>query len=76
MLKRVATDLDDTLIRNDWKVSDRTVELLYRWRDERGPVVIATGRPPRMTRKIREELHEFPWICYNGAIAYEEGQEI
>lgn len=76
MLKLVATDLDDTLIRNDWKVSDRTVDLLHQWQDERGPVVIATGRPPRMTRKIREELHEFPWICYNGAIAYEKGEEI
>ncbi|MEM7125158.1 MAG: HAD family hydrolase [Chloroflexota bacterium] len=76
MYKLVAVDLDDTLIRNDWKVSDRTVETLFRWRAERGPVVIATGRPPRMTRKIREELHGLPWICYNGAIALEEGQAI
>ncbi len=76
MLKLIATDLDDTLIRNDWKVSDRAVAALHRWQDERGPVVIATGRPPRMTRRIREELHAFPWICYNGAIAYENGEEI
>lgn len=76
MLKLVATDLDDTLIRNDWKVSDRAVAALRRWQEERGPVLIATGRPPRMTRRIREELHDFPWICYNGAIAYENGEEI
>lgn len=76
MHKLVAVDLDDTLIRNDWQISDRTVEVLLRWRKERGPVVIATGRPPRMTRMIREELHSFPWICYNGAIAFENGREI
>lgn len=76
MLKLVAVDLDDTLIRNDWKVSDRTVDVLQRWKRERGPVVIATGRPPRVTRKIRQELHDFPWICYNGAIAFENHREI
>ena len=73
----VAVDLDDTIVRSiDWKISERTLAVFRRWRAERGPVVIATGRPPRWTRRIPEELHSWPWVCYNGAIAYEDGQEI
>jgi len=72
-----ATDLDDTLIRSeDWKVSTRALTALHKWADTRGPVIIATGRPPRWTRKIHESLHDFPWICYNGAVAYENGEQI
>lgn len=73
----VATDLDDTLIRHeDWKVSHRGRTALHKWADTRGPVIIATGRPPRWTRKIHESLHSLPWICYNGAVAYENGELI
>ena len=76
MLSIVAVDLDETLVRSDYTISTRTLNALFRWREERGPVVIATGRPPRWTRKIPESLHGFPWICYNGAIAYEQGETV
>ncbi|MBV7338346.1 Cof-type HAD-IIB family hydrolase [Chloroflexi bacterium TSY] len=72
----VALDLDDTLVRSDYTISDRTLGVLHQWSTQRGPVVIATGRPPRWTRKIPDELHAFPWVCYNGAVAYEKGQEV
>ncbi len=71
-----AIDLDDTLVRNDWTISERALAAIARWQSERGPVVIATGRPPRWTRKIPEVLHTTPWICYNGALAFEDGEEI
>ena len=73
----VAVDLDETIVRStDWTISERTLEALRQWRVVRGPVVIATGRPPRWTRRIPEELHSLPWICYNGAVAYEDGEEV
>jgi Cof subfamily protein (haloacid dehalogenase superfamily) len=72
----VAVDLDDTLVRSDWTVSERTLRLLDEWEARRGPVVIATGRPPRWTRKIPDALHRHPWICYNGAVAHEDGKVI
>ena len=75
-LRLAAVDLDETIVRSDHTVSSRTIELFHQWRETRGPVVIATGRPPRWTRRIPDELHAFPWICYNGAVAYEDGREI
>lgn len=75
-LRLVAVDLDETIVRSDRTISPYTIDLFHEWRAERGPVVIATGRPPRWTRNIPDELHEFPWICYNGAIAFEAGAEI
>ncbi len=71
-----AIDLDDTLVRNDWTISERALTAIARWRVERGRVVIATGRPPRWTRKIPNVLHDTPWVCYNGALAFENGEEI
>lgn len=73
MFSIVAVDLDDTLVRSDHSVSDRTLRALVNWTALCGHVVIATGRPPRWTRMIPEELHDYPWICYNGAVAYEKG---
>ncbi|MEZ4657591.1 MAG: HAD family hydrolase [Caldilineaceae bacterium] len=75
-LRLAAVDLDETIVRSDRTISPRTLDLFHKWRETRGPVVIATGRPPRWTRRIPDDLHEFPWICYNGAVAYENGQEI
>jgi hypothetical protein len=72
----VAVDLDDTIVRSDWTVSERTMRALRTWQEQRGPIVIATGRPPRWTRKIPDPLHTHPWICYNGAVVHENGAEI
>jgi len=75
-LSVAAVDLDDTIVRSDWTVSERTLRALRTWQERRGPVVIATGRPPRSTRKIPDVLHAHPWICYNGAVAHIDGEEI
>jgi 5-amino-6-(5-phospho-D-ribitylamino)uracil phosphatase len=72
----VAVDLDETLVRSDKSVSPYTLETLRSWRASGKEVIIATGRPPRQTRAIPDELHAYPWICYNGSIVYQDGQEI
>jgi Cof subfamily protein (haloacid dehalogenase superfamily) len=66
----VAVDLDDTIVRSDGAISDRTLDALHAWEAGGGRVIIATGRPPRSTRHIPHRLHHLPWICYNGAVIH------
>lgn len=63
----LAVDLDDTLLADDKTVSARTLAALAAWEQSGRQVVIATGRPPRITRIIPSAFHHYPWICYNGA---------
>lgn len=73
----VALDLDDTLLRSDGTISQRTVELLRCWRARGNYVVIATGRPPRsIADALPDDFHQVPWITYNGALVFEDGKQI
>lgn len=68
-------DLDDTLLRSDGTISERTMNALRRWREAGHATVIATGRPTRnVANVIPEELHTVPWITYNGAYIYLDGE--
>jgi Cof subfamily protein (haloacid dehalogenase superfamily) len=64
----IASDMDGTLLRRDDTVSEATVAELARWRAEDVPIVLATGRPPRWMRKIREILEYGTAVCCNGAV--------
>ena len=64
----IASDMDGTLLRWDDTVSDATVAELERWRADGVPVVLATGRPPRWMRRIREVLGHGTAVCCNGAV--------
>ena len=64
----IATDMDGTLLRWDDTVSDATILELERWRDDGVPIVLATGRPPRWMRHIREVLSSGTAVCCNGAV--------
>jgi Cof subfamily protein (haloacid dehalogenase superfamily) len=64
----IASDMDGTLLRWDDTVSDATVAELARWRADGVPIVLATGRPPRWLRRIREILRFGTAICCNGAV--------
>ena len=75
MISVVAVDLDDTIVRSDGTISDRTLAALRCWEERGRHVVIATGRPPRSTRLIPDKLHHLPWICYNGAVIH-LGEEV
>jgi hypothetical protein len=60
--------MDGTLLRSDDTVSDATVAELRRWTDEGVPLVLATGRPPRWMRRIREVVRTGTAVCCNGAV--------
>jgi Cof subfamily protein (haloacid dehalogenase superfamily) len=64
----IASDMDGTLLRWDETVSDATVAELERWRADGVPVVLATGRPPRWMRRIRDVLGYGTAVCCNGAV--------
>jgi hydroxymethylpyrimidine pyrophosphatase-like HAD family hydrolase len=64
----IASDMDGTLLRSDETVSEQTRTELGRWRDAGVPLVLATGRPPRWMRDIREVLGSGTAVCCNGAV--------
>ena len=64
----IASDMDGTLLRSDETVSRQTRAELDRWRDDGVPVVLATGRPPRWMRGIRDVVGTGTAVCCNGAV--------
>lgn len=66
--KLIASDMDGTLLHWDETVSAATVAELERWRAADVPFVLATGRPPRWMRGIREVLGWGTAVCCNGAV--------
>jgi Cof subfamily protein (haloacid dehalogenase superfamily) len=66
--KLIASDMDGTLLHWDETVSAATVAELERWRADDVPFVLATGRPPRWMRGIREVLGWGTAVCCNGAV--------
>jgi len=73
MISVLAIDLDETLLRNDGSVSERTLKTLAAWEASGRRAVIATGRPPRNARQIPDALLHLPCVCYNGAAIYQDG---
>jgi Cof subfamily protein (haloacid dehalogenase superfamily) len=69
----IATDMDGTLLRSDDSVSRATVAELARWQAEGVPIVLATGRPPRWMRDIREVVGAGTAVCCNGAVLLDLG---
>ena len=64
----LALDLDDTLLRTDKTIGERTRQALRRWLDGGHEVIVATGRPPRWVHNVLPpELHNAPRVVYNGA---------
>lgn len=67
--KLIAIDLDGTLLRNDKSLSERNIAAIQRASASGVAVVIASARPPRMTRGFHETLGlRTPVVCYNGAM--------
>jgi Cof subfamily protein (haloacid dehalogenase superfamily) len=70
--KMLVLDLDDTLLRDDYSISDRNKEFLAKAQEKGVKVVLASGRPtPAMTR-YAEELnlshYDSYMISFNGAV--------
>jgi len=71
-IRLVATDLDDTLLRNDRTLSKRVIRAIYQAREQGVHVTFATGRMPASTRPYVEQLGiDVPIITYNGAMIQE-----
>jgi Cof subfamily protein (haloacid dehalogenase superfamily) len=74
MVKLLALDLDDTLLRQDLSFSRRTRSVLKKAEDQGLVVVLASGRAPKaMERYARElDMHKRPGfiICNNGVSVY------
>ncbi len=64
----ILTDLDGTLLNADREVSDRTAAVLERATAAGARVVIATGRPLRFVRHLRERVPASVALCANGAL--------
>ena len=68
MSKIVVLDLDGTLLRNDKKVTEDTINTLLDFKKQNNKILFATARPPRDAYKyVPEQLRDNPIICYNGA---------
>lgn len=71
-IRLVATDLDDTLLREDHTISERTVETIRKAREQGIYFTFATGRMPASTRPYAQQLGiDVPIITYNGAMIQE-----
>jgi Cof subfamily protein (haloacid dehalogenase superfamily) len=69
----VATDIDGTLIRDDGKLSKRTLAVIDALPV---PLVLVTGRPLRWLQQLYDQLPEpLPAICANGATVYDPGAD-
>jgi len=69
--KMLVLDLDDTLLRDDFTISNRNIELLMKAQQKGVKVVLASGRPtPAMLRYAKElklEQYDSYVISFNGA---------
>lgn len=73
----LASDMDETLLRKDGTISDHTLDLFRRWEEAGKRLLLATGRPPRLTRSaLPPSLAHLPVICYNGAVAFDDGATV
>jgi hydroxymethylpyrimidine pyrophosphatase-like HAD family hydrolase len=72
----VATDLDGTIVRHDYTMSQRTLAALRACADAGVLVVFVTGRPPRWMPVIAELTgHVGLAVCANGALVYDMGAD-
>jgi Cof subfamily protein (haloacid dehalogenase superfamily) len=71
----LALDLDDTLLRRDKTIGQRTLEAVRRWLAAGHEIVVATGRPPRhVAGALPPELSTAPRVAYNGAHLIVDGK--
>lgn len=65
----IATDLDGTLLRSDFRVSERTRAALRTASQAGVEVIYATGRPPRWLQAVYDTTGHRPiTVCANGAL--------
>lgn len=69
MIRLVATDLDGTLLNQEWKISPRNIQAIRQAVENGVKVTLATGRMAVATRRYAHELGlDVPIITYHGAL--------
>ena len=77
MGKIVILDLDGTLLRDDKKVSEDTINTLLEFKKQNNKIIFATARPPRDAYKyVPKELRDNIIICYNGACIIDSKKKV
>lgn len=68
----LCTDLDDTMLTSDKKVSGENSRAIEYFKSEGGLFTFATGRVPAGAKLLLEYIHpNAPMICFNGAAIYD-----
>lgn len=68
----LCTDLDDTLLTTDKRVSDENKEAIEYFKKEGGAFAFATGRVPLGAKPIIEQvMPNAPSVCFNGSVIYD-----
>ena len=68
-IRLVAMDLDDTLLRDDCTISERTVAAIRAAQEQGVKITLATGRMPISARPYAKQLSlDIPVINYHGAM--------
>lgn len=69
MIRLVATDLDDTLLNQEWRISPKNIKAIHRAVNQGVKVTLATGRMAVASRGYAQELGlDVPIITYHGAL--------
>ena len=72
----LCTDLDDTLLTTDKRVSDENRRAIEYFQSEGGLFTFVTGRVPAGARLMLEYIHpNAPVVCFNGAAIYDFEKE-
>lgn len=67
-IEAIVLDLDGTLLTSDRKISDKTKEILYKFKEKGTEIIIATGRTYTSLRDYKLMLGvDTPIVCFNGA---------
>jgi len=74
MIKMLALDLDNTLLRSDKSISRYTEQILKKASNAGIKIVFATGRPYRAIRNYMEQVGCSSAVCHNGATAMVDGK--
>jgi Cof subfamily protein (haloacid dehalogenase superfamily) len=76
-IRMIASDLDGTLLGDDFRFRPRTVDALEAAQAGGIHVVFVTGRPMRWLDPLREQLdHRGVVICSNGAVVYDLAADV
>ncbi|MGN0106470.1 MAG: Cof-type HAD-IIB family hydrolase [Hominilimicola sp.] len=68
----LCTDLDDTLLTTDKRVSEENSRAIEYFKSEGGLFTFVTGRVPMGARLMLEYVHpNAPMVCFNGAAIYD-----